>query len=162
MPRRNAGYGLKHGREWSSDDDGDGPPDLVEEIELVRAGPRDTEAIKLARVQMAKPKSKGKGQDPRAGLDGKYGKTFRTVIKIIQWVLKHHPKALYFVENVEFKAMVSHWREVCDELGTPIIANHEDHSTTKRRGAYWHNFEIPEHWHGGRGPIDPDTCMNPG
>ena len=45
------------------------------------------------------------GEDPRAGLDGKYGRTFRTVIKIIQWVLKYHPHALYFVENVEFKAM---------------------------------------------------------
>ncbi len=52
------------------------------------------------------------GEDPRAGLDGKYGRTFRTVIKIIQWVLKYHPHALYFVENVEFKAMVAHWKEV--------------------------------------------------
>ena len=46
----------------------------------------------------------GIGCSALGGLDGKYGKTFRTVIKIIQWVLKHHPKALYFVENVEFKA----------------------------------------------------------
>ena len=102
------------------------------------------------------------GEDPRAGLDGKYGRTFRTVIKIIQWVLKYHPHALYFVENVEFKAMVAHWKEVCDALGEPLIVDHEDHSTTKRRRAYWHNFEIPDDWHGGQGPIDPDTCMNPG
>ena len=102
------------------------------------------------------------GEDPRAGLDGKYGRTFRTVIKIIQWVLKYHPHALYFVENVEFKAMGAHWKEVCDALGEPLIVNHEDHSTTKRRRAYWSNFEIPDDWHEGRGPIDPDTCMDPG
>ena len=102
------------------------------------------------------------GEDPRAGLNGKYGRTFRTVIKIIQWALKHHPNVLYFVENVEFMAMKADWKEVCDALGSPKIIDHEDYSTTKRRRAYWTNYEIPDDWHRGQGPIDPDMYMDPG
>ena len=58
--------------------------------------------------------------------------------------------------------MKKDWHEVCDALGTPKITTAQDYSTTKRRRAYWHNFDIPETWADELAPVDPDTCMNPG
>ena len=102
------------------------------------------------------------GTDPRLGLDGKYGKTFRQIIKIIGWCIKHHPNVKFFVENVEFMDMPTHWKEVCDALGTPTIVNAQDHSYTKRNRAYWANFDIPPNYGEGYPPLDPNDCMDPG
>ena len=67
------------------------------------------------------------GVDPRPGLDGKYGKTFRQVIAIWGWILKYHPDCLFFIENVDFTDMAKDWKEVCDALGTPIIITSHDY-----------------------------------
>ena len=67
-------YGLRHGREYSSDEDGDGPHntaddhpparDLVRELQLISSGITEAGAgvPSTARVQMAKPKPKGKAR----------------------------------------------------------------------------------------------------
>ena len=49
------------------------------------------------------------GTDPRPGLSGKYGKTVRQCIKILGWIQKYRPDALYFSENVDFSDMVKDW-----------------------------------------------------
>ena len=102
------------------------------------------------------------GKDPRPGLDGKYGRTIRQCIKIIKWCLKHHPHCKFFMENVDFEDMPEDWAEVCEALGQPLIVDHENYSTTKRRRAYWFNWSLPEDWAQGVDPIDPDTCMDAG
>ena len=102
------------------------------------------------------------GEDPRPGLDGKYGRTFRKCIQIIGWAQKHHPLVKYFVENVDFSDMKEDWSEVCGALGKPLVITASDYSTTKRRRAYWTNIEIPETFADGIPPLDPDDYMNPG
>ena len=134
-------------------------------IKLLSCGPECTDFSKL-RLLRDRPGYKGssskEGKDPRKGLNGKTGKTFRQCIVIWNWVQKHHPNAKYFFENVEFKDMPEHWHEVCSALGKPYVVNHRDHSTTKRRRAYWTNLDLPPDWKEGYGPIDPNTCMDPG
>ena len=61
------------------------------------------------------------GQDPRPGLDGKYGMAFRVTIMIWGWVQKYHPECKFCIENVVFDDMKEDWAEVCDALGKPII-----------------------------------------
>ena len=99
------------------------------------------------------------GEDPRPGLDGKYGKTFRQVIKIIGWVLKHHPNCKFLIENVDFSDMPKHWAEVNDALGKPLILTSR---RTKRRRAWWHNFKIPTEIGDTLTPLDPNECLDPG
>ena len=134
-------------------------------IKLLSCGPECTDFSKL-RLLRDRPGYKGssskEGKDPRKGLNGKTGKTFRQCIVIWNWVQKHHPNAKYFFENVEFKDMPEHWHEVCSALGKPYVVNHRDHSTTKRRRAYWTNLDLPPDWKEGYEPIDPNTCMDPG
>jgi len=101
---------------------------------------------------------------PRQGLKGKKGSTFRQLIKIIGWVKKHHPDAYYLVENVVFQDMAEDWAEVCQSLGTPVIINSGDYSTTYRYRAWWTNhqglLDDPTKGMGDAQPIDPDTCMD--
>ena len=59
------------------------------------------------------------GQDPRPGLDGKYGMSFRVNIKIWGWVQKHHPECRFFIENFVFDVMKEDWDEVWREGLTP-------------------------------------------
>jgi len=105
-------------------------------------------------------------KSPRKGLDGKKGKTFRQCIKIWGWVKKHHPNCSYLIENVVFNDMDSDWREVCEALGEPLIIDSHDYSATARRRAWWHNNPAlkndPDQGMKGLGPIDPQTCMDPG
>ena len=39
------------------------------------------------------------GQDPRHGLDGKYGMAFRAIINIWGWVQKYHPECKVFIHG---------------------------------------------------------------
>ena len=81
--------------------------------------------------------------DPRKGLDGKHGATFRQVIAIWGWVLEFNPDCKFFIENVDFMDMLKHWKEGSDALGTPVMVDAHDHSFTKRRRAYWTNIVLP-------------------
>ena len=105
-------------------------------------------------------------KSPREGLNGPKGKTFRTCIKIWGWVKKHHPNCAFLFENVAFNDMDSDWREVCEALGEPLIIDSHDFSATSRRRAWWHNDPAlkndPDQVMKGLGPIDPQTCMDPG
>ena len=138
------------------------PPD---QLKLIGAGPECNDFSKL-RLLPDRPDYNGprnrKGKDPRKGLNGKYGKTFRAVIKIIGWAMKHHPNVKYFVENVEFSDMPRDWAEVCDALGRPTIINAHDYSYTRRKRAYWTNIAIdPMALQGGEHK-DPNSAMDPG
>ena len=77
------------------------------------------------------------GVDPRQGLNGKYGKTVRKCIEILELVTKYHPNSKHFSENVEFSDMKEDWKGVCDALGKPYIINSQDHSYTCRKRAFW-------------------------
>jgi len=102
----------------------------------------------------------------RLGLKGKHGRVFIQCIKVIKWVLKHHPDAKYLVENVVFDDLVGDWDTVCNALGKPVIISHNDYSTTKRRRAYFTNdetlLEDPNKGQNNGTSIDPNTCMDPG
>ena len=98
------------------------------------------------------------GVDPRPGLDGKYGKTLRKCIEILGWVMKYHPSAKVFSENVEFSDMRDDWKGVCDALGKPYIINHQDHSFTCRRRAYWTNIPLPDDFTKGYEPKESNEC----
>ena len=101
----------------------------------------------------------------RPGLKGPSGKTVMQIVTIIEWVLKHHPAAKYFMENVDFSDLTADWAWVQEKLGTPLIVPHGKFSTTKRKRAYWHNdpelASDPDSWIlKSMGPIEPDTCMD--
>ena len=134
-------------------------------LKLFLAGPMCVDFCKLRllpdRESYKGPKTPP-GQDPRPGLDGKYGMTFRVTIKIWGWVQKYHPECRFFIENVVFDDMKEDWAEVCDALGKPIIVCADEISHTKRNRAYWTNIDVPEDWRDGLSPRDPDTCMDPG
>ena len=102
------------------------------------------------------------GQDPRPGLSGPSGRTFRQMLSIVKWATKHHPSVKYFIECVEFSDMPKDWAEVCEVLGTPYIVNAEDHSYTARNRAYWTNFSLPPNFKQHSGPKNPDECCDPG
>ena len=98
-------------------------------LKLFLAGPECVDVCKLRllpdRASYKGPKTPP-GQDPRHGLDGKYGMAFRVTIKIWDRVQKYHPKCKFFIENVVFDDMEEDWAEVChvcDALGNlkPII-----------------------------------------
>jgi hypothetical protein len=135
-------------------------PDL-----LIAAGPECNDFSKL-RLLPNRPGFKGPPRDPnvdpRPGLGGPHGKTFRQTIKIIGWAQKHHPDTRYFVENVEFMDMADDWAEVCDALGEPFIIDAHDHSYTKRRRAYWTNINVPEEFKQGYPPLEPNDCLDKG
>ena len=84
------------------------------------------------------------------------------MIKIIGWILKYHPHAKFFVENLDFSDMEDHWLEVCNSLGTPTIVSADTVSFTRRRRAYWTNFEIPKDWNKHLSPQDPNTVLDDG
>ena len=134
-------------------------------LKLIGGAPMCNDFTKL-RLLPDRPDYRGPprdpNQDPRPGLNGKYGKTFRQTITIIGWALKYHPDCKYFVENVDFTDMAKDWAEVCDALGTPIIITSHDYSYTKRRRAYWCNFTIPDTFGEGHSPKDPNECLDPG
>ena len=81
--------------------------------------------------------------DPRPGLNGVKGKTFRQAIVVIKLCLNLNGSTYFFIENVKFDDMESDWLEVCNALGVPIAVNARDYSYTTRNRAYWHNFPIP-------------------
>ena len=69
-------------------------------LELITAAPECKDMSKL-RLLPSGPGYKNKrtpGVDPRPGLDGPSGKTFRRMLQIIKWAVKHHPSVQYFVE----------------------------------------------------------------
>ena len=136
-----------------------------DQLRLIGAGLECNDFSKL-RLLPDRPDYDGprnpKGKDPRKGLNGRHGKTFRAVIKIIGYAMKHHPNVKYFVENVEFSDMNQDWAEVCDALGRPTIVNSEDYSYTRRKRAYWTNIVIdPSILQGGEHK-DPNSAMDPG
>ena len=77
-------------------------------LKLIGGAPMCNDFTKL-RLLPDRPDYRGPprdpNQDPRPGLNGKYGKTFRQTITIIGWALKYHPDCKYFVENVDFTDM---------------------------------------------------------
>ena len=81
--------------------------------------------------------------DPRPGLNGPKGKTFRQTIKLWEMIQELNPDSKYFIENVVFDDMADDWKEVNRSLGEPIIVDAKDYSYTTRRRAYWTNFLIP-------------------
>ena len=104
-------------------------------IKLFGAGPECNDFSKF-RLLLDRPGYKGAkrepGTDPRKGLPGKHGKTFRQVIKPWGWILNHHPDCKFRIENVDFRDMEADWAEVRDALGQPLIIISQDHSYTKR------------------------------
>ena len=66
--------------------------------------------------------------DPRPGLNGPKGRTFRQAISIIRTCLELNPDCKYFIENVVFDDMPEHWNEVCKALGEPLKVNSKDYS----------------------------------
>ena len=136
-------------------------------IRLFGAGPECNDVSKL-RLLPDRPGYNGPkrepGTYPSQGLAGNHGKTFRQVIKLWGWILKHHPECKFLIANVDFRDMEADWDEVCDVLGQPKIAISQDHSYTKRCRAWWTNIELPEDWKDGFPPVplEPDDCMRPG
>jgi site-specific DNA-cytosine methylase len=129
-------------------------------IVLFSASPECNDFSKL-RLLEDRPEYRGParepGKDPRPGLDGKHGRTFRRVIEILGWVQKHHPGVKYFIENVNFKDMPSDWKEVCEALGEPIDIVAHDHSNTKRNRSYWTNINVPEDFRKEHPPLEPNN-----
>ena len=136
----------------------------LDSLEILTGAPECKDMSKL-RLLPAGPGYKNKripGVDPRPGLDGPSGKTFRHMLQIVKWAVKHHPSVQYFIECVEFSDLHASWAEVCQVLGTPYVVNAENHSYTARNRAYWTNFNMPIGFKGSSGPLNPDDCCDPG
>ena len=95
----------------------------LDSLEILTGAPECKDMSKL-RLLPAGPGYKNKripGVDPRPGLDGPSGKTFRHMLQIVKWAVKHHPSVQYFIECVEFSDLHASWAEVkyrqCCSLG---------------------------------------------
>ena len=74
-------------------------------LKLFLAGPMCVDFCKLCMLhdrESYKGLKTPPGQDPRPGLDGKYGMAFRVTIRIWGWVQKYHPECRFFIENFVF------------------------------------------------------------
>ena len=117
-------------------------------------------------LRLLPPRHKGdelNKDNPRPGLKGQKGRIFLECIKILKWVLKYNPKCKYLVENVVFDDLYDDWNQIISELGEPIIIEAADHSSTRRKRAYWTNLEIDlESTIMHLTPIDGDQFMDDG
>ena len=107
------------------------------------------------------------GVDPRLGLEGKTGQVFKHVLKIFEWVRKHHPMSTWMVENVVFRNMPEHWARVNKVLGQPVEVCSSVMSYTKRPRAFWIGngdgpIQLSKDWNSGYSPMDGDECMDRG
>ncbi|MGB0165171.1 MAG: hypothetical protein ACPF9I_07155, partial [Candidatus Thalassarchaeaceae archaeon] len=147
VARRNARYSLKYGRKWSSDEDGDGPRDLVKELELMKAGLTETEAIALARVQMAKTKPKGKpGHKPK----------IRTAFEAMQQMYDADDGlALSLLDGIGCSALGLREARLFTKAGITEFASVEKDEDVRRVGAAVHQ-ETPGYTQGFMGVHDID------
>ena len=100
--------------------------------------------------------------DPRPGLNGPKGRTFRQTIKLWELIQELNPDCKYFIENVVFDDMEADWKEVNRSLGEPTVVDAKDYSYTTRRRAYWTNFPIPMYALKKDPKMNWDECMDEG
>ena len=100
--------------------------------------------------------------DPRPGLNGPKGKTFRQTIRLWEMIKELNPDCNYFIENVVFNDMAKDWEEVNNSFGEPTVVDAKDYSYTTRRRAYWTNFTIPMIALQKNPKMNWDECMDPG
>ena len=63
-------------------------------------------------------------------------------MQVLQWIRKYNGNVQFFIESVDFSDRTEDWNEITMGAGVePIVVIAEDVSYTRRRRAYWTNFD---------------------